>query len=165
MIGLTRAAVTRWLERLLHTHDTPHRTAVAFSLGVFLAFSPLLGLHTALGLALAFAFGLNRVAVLLGVYVNLPWFLGPYYTVATLAGAAVLRRPLPRGLLREFATLLDRWPPGELERLVTLLRPLLWSYVVGSTLLAALAAAVAYYAALGFVLARRQRHPGAEHIS
>lgn len=165
MIGLTRAAVTRWLERLLHIHDTPHRTAVAFSLGVFLAFSPLLGLHTVLGLALAFAFGLNRVAVLLGVYVNLPWFLGPYYTVATLAGAAVLRRPLPRGLLREFATLLDRWPPGELERLVTLLRPLLWSYVVGSTLLAALAAAVAYYAALGFVLARRRRHPGAEHAS
>jgi len=160
MLSLSRAAVARWLERLLHIHDTPHRTAVAFALGVFVGFSPLLGLHTALGLVLAFAFGLNRVAVLVGVYVNLPWFLAPYYTVATLAGAAVLRRPLPHGLLREFATLLEHWPAGELHRLVELLRPLLWSYVVGSTLLAAVAAAIAYYAALGFVLARRKRHAG-----
>lgn len=160
MLRLTRTAIARWLERLLHIHDTPQRTALAFALGVFIGFSPLLGLHTALGLALAFAFGLNRVAVLLGVYVNLPWFLAPYYTVATLTGAAVLRRPLPRGLLSEFATLLERWPKGELAHLLTLLRPLFWSYVLGSTLLAALAAVVAYYAALGFVLARRHRRAG-----
>ena len=163
MIRLTRAALARWLERLLHIHDTPRRTAAAFALGVFIGFSPLLGLHTALGLGLAFAFGLNRVAVLLGVYVNLPWFLGPYYTVATLAGAAVLRRPLPPGLLGDFAALLEHWPPADLDRLVTLLRPLLWPYVAGSTLLAGLAAAVAYYAALGFVEARRHRHT-AVHI-
>jgi uncharacterized protein (DUF2062 family) len=162
MRGLTRTALARWLERLLHIHDTPHRTAVAFALGVFIGFSPLLGLHTALGLVLAFAFGLNRVAVLVGVYVNLPWFLGPYYMVATLVGAAVLRRPLPHGLLNEFATLLDRWPTGELARIETLLTPLFWPYVLGSTLLAALAAAVAYYAALGFVLARRHRHSGTD---
>lgn len=162
MIRLTRAALARWLDRLLHTHDTPRRTAAAFALGVFVGFSPLLGLHTVLGLGLAFALGLNRIAVLGGVYVNLPWFLAPYYTVATLAGAAVLDRPLPNGLLRQVATLLEHWPPGELERLVTLVRPLLWPFVVGSTLLAGLAAVVSYYVALGFVLARRRR-AGAGH--
>jgi len=160
MIRLTRTALARWLERLLHIHDTPQRTALAFALGVFIGFSPLLGLHTALGLALAFAFGLNRVAVLVGVYLNLPWFLAPYYTVATLAGAAVLRRPLPQGLLSEFATLLERWPKGELAHVLALLRPLFWSYVVGSTLLAGLIAVIGYYAALGFVLTRRHRHAG-----
>ena len=42
--------VRAWLEQLLHTHDTPQRTAAAYALGVFLGFSPLLGLHTVLGL-------------------------------------------------------------------------------------------------------------------
>ena len=57
----------RWLDQLLHAHDTPERTAAAFALGVFLGFSPLLGFHTGLGLILAFALKLNRVAVLLGI--------------------------------------------------------------------------------------------------
>ena len=53
---------------------------------------PVLGLHTVLGLVVAFAFNLNRVAVLLGVYSNLPWILPAYYTLATLLGATLLRR-------------------------------------------------------------------------
>ncbi len=39
---------------------------------------------------LAFALNLNRVAVLLGVYSNLPWILVPYYTLSTWLGAAIL---------------------------------------------------------------------------
>ena len=89
MVGFKR--IRSWLEQLLHTHDTPHRTALAYALGVFLGFSPVLGLHTVMGLALAFIFGLNRVAVVLGVYSNLPWLLPAYYTLATVAGAAILR--------------------------------------------------------------------------
>src|ERR671925_1856234 len=91
----------RWLEQLLHTHDTPRRTAAAYALGVFFGFSPFLGLHTVLALAVAFALNLNRVAVLLGVYSNLPWILPPYYTLATVAGAALLRVDVPPRLLAE----------------------------------------------------------------
>jgi hypothetical protein len=163
MIRLTRAAFARGMEKLLHTHDTPHRTALAFAIGTFIGFSPLLGLHTVLALAVAFAFSLNRVAVLIGVYVNLPWFLGPYYTLATLTGAVILRTPLPPGILAELERLLGRWPPDEWHRLVELLRPLLWAYLLGSTLLAAIAAGIAYYAALGLVLASRRRHAGSGH--
>ena len=87
---ISRARIQGWLEQLLHTHDTPTRTAFAFGLGVFLGFSPILGLHAILGLILAFVFRLNRVAVLLGVYSNLPWILPAYYTVSTIGGAALL---------------------------------------------------------------------------
>ncbi|PYR27245.1 MAG: DUF2062 domain-containing protein, partial [Acidobacteria bacterium] len=73
MIRLTRALIQRWLNVLLHIADTPERTAAAFALGVFFGFSPFLGLHTLLALAVAFLLNLNRVAVLLGVYSNLPW--------------------------------------------------------------------------------------------
>src|SRR5689334_9364144 len=93
--------IRRWLDQLLHTHDTPQRTAAAYALGVFFGFSPFLGLHTVLGLACAFALGLNRIAVLLGIYSNLPWILPAYYSLTTLLGAAILRVQVPPGLLNE----------------------------------------------------------------
>ncbi len=85
MLGLPRASAAG-SDQLLHTHDTPQRTAAAYALGVFFGFSPLLGLHTVLGLVFAFALNLNRVAVLLGIYSNLPWILPAYYTLATMVG-------------------------------------------------------------------------------
>jgi len=88
MIQFTRQVVKRWLDTLLHVNDTPERTARAFALGVFLGFSPFLGLHTIVGIAIAFMFSLNRVAVLLGVYSNLPWIIAPYYAFTTMMGAA-----------------------------------------------------------------------------
>src|SRR5215203_1222688 len=100
MVRLPKARA--WLEQLLHTHDTPQRTAAAYALGVFFGFSPLLGLHTVLGLIFAFALRLNRVAVLLGVYSNLPWILVPYYSLATWMGAALLRTDVPPGLVERF---------------------------------------------------------------
>ena len=93
MIHLTRALVRRWLGALLHIDDTPERTAAAFAFGVFFGFSPFLGLHTLLGIVFAFLLNLNRVAVLLGVYSNLPWFLGPYYALVTVLGARITGRP------------------------------------------------------------------------
>src|SRR5262245_42989824 len=84
-----------WLERLLHIHDSPERTARAFALGVLIGFSPFLGLHTGMGLALAFALNLNRVAVLVGLYLNLPWLLPAFYALATALGAWILGARVP----------------------------------------------------------------------
>ena len=89
--------IRRWLGHLLHTHDTPQRTAAAYALGVFFGFSPFLGLHTILALVLAFALNLNRVAVLLGVYSNLPWIIAAWYALTTALGAWLLRSRLPHG--------------------------------------------------------------------
>src|ERR1700681_1362075 len=97
MIHLTRALVRRWLDTLLHIQDSPERTAAAFALGVFFGFSPFLGLHTILAIVFAFLLNLNRVSVLIGVYSNLPWFLAPYYVIATTAGAAITGRRIPPG--------------------------------------------------------------------
>ena len=87
MVHRTKAGLERWMESLLHIHDTPERTAAAFGVGVAIGFSPFLGLHLLIGLALAFVFNLNRVAVLAGLWINLPWFMGPYYAAATALGA------------------------------------------------------------------------------
>src|SRR3954452_10476427 len=121
-----------WLDQMLHTHDTPQRTAAAYALGVFLGFSPLLGLHTLLGVLLAFALNLNRVAVLLGIYSNLPWILPAYYTLATMGGAAILRVPINPKLLHDLTGAFADASWANFSRLGHLLTPLFWAYAPGS---------------------------------
>lgn len=147
----------RWLDQLLHTHDTPRRTAAAYAIGVFFGFSPFLGLHTMLGLFFAFALNLNRVAVLLGIYSNLPWILPPYYTLATLAGAAVLGVEVPPRLLEELADAVGAGSWTELRRHATALAPLARAYALGSTLGALALALVGYHLSLAMILRHRLR--------
>ena len=156
MLGSTR--LRTWLNQLLHTHDTPQRTAAAYGIGVFLGFSPFLGLHTLLGILFAFLLNLNRVAVLLGVYSNLPWIIGPYYAFATMAGAKMTGHQLPPGLKSQLGALFELTVFGSefWYRLITILKPLLWPYAVGSTFGALLLAAIAYPLALAFVTSRRR---------
>lgn len=158
MIHITRALLRKWVEALLHIHDAPRRTAAAFAVGVFWGFSPFFGVHTVLGLLCAFVFRLNRVAVVVGVYVNLPWIIAPYYTLATLGGAALLGSHLPP----DFASRLEHLVEGPIvsqtfwSGLLELMRPLFWPYHVGSLLGAALLAVLAYLLALPAIVAGRK---------
>src|SRR5919107_6283349 len=95
------------LRRLLAADDPPERTALAFSVGVFIAFSPFLGLHTLLATALALLFRFNKVAIYSGTFVNNPFLtLVPIILASYAVGAFLLGRPvaLPEAgmaLLRE----------------------------------------------------------------
>jgi len=153
MIHATKAQIRKWLEALLHIHDSPHRTASAFALGVLIGFSPLLGLHTVLALGLAFLLRLNRVAVLLGAYANLPWIMAQYYALMTAVGAWALGTELPPGFYHSLRALTNLSVFGSefWQRLASLLAPLLWPYIVGSTAGAAILAAVSYPVARTFV--------------
>jgi uncharacterized protein (DUF2062 family) len=152
----------RWLEQLLHTHDTPRRTALAFALGVFLGFSPFLGLHAILGLVFAFLFRLNRVAVLVGVYSNLPWILPPYYTISTLGGAKLLGIDIEPAALKEAIHAVETVSWRDLSTLAHALAPLAWAYTVGSSLGAVLLAGAAYRISLTLIVAHRNRQQQAE---
>ena len=162
MIAITRALVRRWLEKLLHIHDTPRRTAAAFALGVFFGFSPFLGLHTVLGLTCAFAFNLNRVAVLVGIYSNLPWIIAAWYALTTAFGAWLLRVRLPPEFGVHVRNLLEMSPfqAESWRQFASLLQPLFWPYFVGSLIGSATLAVVAYWLTRGFLETRRKHHLG-----
>jgi uncharacterized protein len=81
--------------RLLAIDDPPERTALAFSIGVFIAFSPFLGLHTIMATLIAFLFRFNKVAIYTGTFINNPFFtLVPIIIGSYAVGAFVLGRPL-----------------------------------------------------------------------
>ena len=165
MIRVTKALVRRWLDTLLHVADTPERTAAAFAMGVFFGFSPFLGFHTLLAIIVAFLFNLNRVAALLGVYSNLPWIIAPYYAIVTMLGAKIIGHAPPEGFKSQLSALFElSLYHGEFwRRLITILKPLLWPYTVGSLLGAIAMAAIAYPLALAFVTSRRRLHDIIQH--
>jgi uncharacterized protein (DUF2062 family) len=165
MIHLTKGLIRRWLDALLHVDDTPERTAASFAMGVFFGFSPLLGFHTLLAIIVAFLFNLNRVAALLGVYSNLPWIIAPYYAIVTMIGAKMIGHKTPEGFKAQLAALFQLSVFGSefWHRLITILKPLLLPYTVGSLLGAIVMAAVAYPLALAFVTSRRRLHDIIQH--
>jgi len=93
--------------RLLALDDPPERTALAFSVGIFIAFSPFLGLHTIMATVLAFLFRFNKLAIYAGTFVNNPFLtLVPIIAASYAIGALIMGRPvaLPEeglALLRE----------------------------------------------------------------
>jgi uncharacterized protein (DUF2062 family) len=157
MWHFTKTAVRKFAEKLLHINDTPERTAAAFALGVTIGFSPPLGLHTVIGLGLAFALNLNRVAVLVGLYVHLPWFIGPYYAGTTALGAWLTGSHMPSDFLQqlEHTWHLPTWR-GRLDAAMVLLKPLLPAYVLGSSIACLALGGIAYPTSLAFI--RRRRH-------
>ena len=151
-----RARARRLLESFLHLDDTPRRIAVAFGVGVYLAFHPLFGLHTLLALGIAFAFRLSRAAVLVGIYVNNPWTIAPMYLAGTTLGCWILGVPIS-GLTG------IQWDLGSLafyRVLLVSLRPYLWPYVVGNTILGIVCGWVAYVAMRWFLERRARRIAG-----
>ena len=147
------------IKKLLHIEDTPERTALTYSIGIFLGFSPFVGFHTLAGLAIAFLFGLNRVAVLLGVWTNTPWWIAPYYMIATWVGMWVTGFWIDWATLKEiFQSGMDRgfmgshfWSRGASQS------GLLLSFLIGSLILCTLLSLGAYPLSLKWIKFYRSR--------
>ena len=83
-----RRSIRRWLDALLHIDDTPRADGGGVrARRVLRLLAVPRAAHAARRSLFAFLLNLNRVAVLLGVYSNLPWIIAPYYAFATMVGA------------------------------------------------------------------------------
>ncbi len=154
-----RALLRRCEAALLAADETPHRAAVSLACGVFLSFSPLLGLQIAIAIAMAWSMRLNRVLLFVGLCSNLPWITPAYYAATTEAAAWVLGIAPPSQLAGRFGELLSHSILGATfwRELLLLVRPLFWPFVVGSFLAAGVLALVAYTLCIALVSARRVR--------
>ena len=152
--------------RLLAIDDPPERTALAFSIGVFIAFSPFLGLHTIMATALAFLFRFNKIAIYTGTFVNNPFLtLVPIIIASYAVGAFILGKPLR--IPDEGLELLKnpRIFTGEYyEKLfVQCWNNVVWPFSVGALALSVVCSLVAYPLTLRALRAYRSRKK--PHIS
>lgn len=138
------------IRSLLLVQDTADRTALGFSLGVFLGFSPFIGLHTILALIVAFAFRLNKVAVLIGASINNPWTVVPYYSFATWFGIQLIG--VPEGISLPQVGLLDLLQWGFWAWLLSQWRLLIPAFL-GSLVLCTILSLISY--ALALILLKR----------
>lgn len=125
------------LRQVLSVKDSPRRVAASFAIGVFLGMSPLLGLHTILGIAAAYAFRLNKFVTLVGVFITNPWTIVPIYTFATWFGAKLLG-------VKQLIPDID-WSHLDYTKLIVEMEHLLWPFVVGTTLVGLLSAIAGYF--------------------
>ena len=154
------------VKKLLHIEDTPERTALAYAIGIFLGFSPFVGLHTLVGLAIGFLFGLNRVAVLLGVWTNTPWWIVPFYVMATWIGMWVTGFRIDWPTLKEIFQLgTDQgFMSSNFWERITSQWGLLLSFLTGSLILCTLLSIAAYPLSLKWIKFYRFRRGKAKIV-
>jgi uncharacterized protein len=89
--------------KLLMLDDTPHRIALGIAIGVFIAWTPTVGVQMLAVIPIAFLLGANRIAGLVGVHLSNPLTFLPMYWLDYRLGAAMLGNPLTfdefRGIL------------------------------------------------------------------
>jgi len=115
------------LRQVIGIKDSPRKIALSFGIGVFLGMSPLLGLHTILGIVLAWGLRLNKFVTIVGVYVTNPWTIVPIYTFATWLGARLLGMD---HILPEID-----WHNIGIPELIRDLEPILPPFIVGTIFL------------------------------
>jgi len=138
------------LTKILHLQESPHRTALTFAIGVFIAFSPMYGLHTLSAVFLAWAFRLNYPAILLGNFVNNPWTTAPILGATMWTGFFILGMP-------DAPTF--SWDNLSAEAIMKAAMPYILPFALGALTLGFLCSLLAYPLALLVIIQyKKQRH-------
>ena len=90
----------KWKKRfkaILSLDSHPGHISAGFAVGVFISFTPFFGIHTALAIAAAFVFRLNKLTCLTGAWVNTPFTVIPVLGISYKLGRFLLGKA-PREL-------------------------------------------------------------------
>ena len=149
----SRDALRERVRAALRVDDPPWRIAAALAVGVFVSCTPLYGVQTLLSLVVAAVFRLNKAAVVVGTWLNLPWFAPLVYGAALWVGGRLV--PDAPGLASEVTALLAASGSFSLPRVILVLQNLSVPLLVGTTVVGAVAGLTTYLVALGVL---RRRH-------
>jgi uncharacterized protein (DUF2062 family) len=149
----TRKYVCERIRAILKLDEPPHRLSLAFALGIFIAFSPWLGLHIVSAVFLAWLFRLNKVVVLSASFVNNPWTIVPMYAFCLWFGVKIIGGDIK---VPEIA-----WGSLGVRELYDVLLPFLWPYLAGTVVVGGVAAVFSYFGILWAVKRYRREETGA----
>jgi uncharacterized protein (DUF2062 family) len=135
---MTIESVRQQLREVLHLQESPHRTALAFAIGVFIAFAPHYLFHTASVVFCAWAFRLNYIALFLGSFINNPWTLVPILAASLYTGLLLVGGSSSTAI---------NWDHMTMDNMFEMLSPYLIPFIVGACTLSI----------VGFVIANPEK--------
>ena len=124
------------IRSFFHLKDSANRLSSAFALGVFIAFTPTIGLHTISCLFFAWIFRLSKLVVLTGAFINNPWTIVPLYGFCLWFGIRITGS--------DVATPHIAWNDLTVTNAYLILKPYLWPFIAGTLVVGAVAAIVSY---------------------
>jgi len=136
---------------LLSLDSHPGHISAGFAVGVFISFTPFLGLHTPMAIAIAFIFRLNKLTCLTGAWINTPLTIVPSLAASYKLGRFLRGKPINELTLKGL-----EWQH---------LKPYAKSLLLGSSVIGFVAAVAAYFICYWLVTAFRRRDAGLEEMT
>jgi len=125
------------IRSIFQLKDSAHKLAASFALGVFIAFSPTVGLHMISCILLAWVFRLNKLVVFSAAFINNPWTMVPMYGFSLWFGMKITGS--------HFALPAIAWKEIGLADLFRILKPYLLPFVAGTVVLGVISAIISYF--------------------
>ncbi len=142
--------------QVLHLGDPPERTALAFAVGTFIAFTPTYGLHFVTALLCAWLFRLNFVALMAGNLLNNPWTFLPIIGSSMWVGLLLVPVGQPPNI---------DWNDFTFRMLWDQLGPFVVPFVLGHTILGLVAGGVGYILAYQAIVRFRAHQARTKHLA
>ncbi len=79
-----------FIHKVLHANDTPHCIALGVAIGIFVGFTPTIGFQTFIAIAVAAAFGANKLATVPMVWITNIVTAPPIYWLCHRIGAGLV---------------------------------------------------------------------------
>lgn len=130
-------------KKLLLGERTPYKLAIASTLGIFVAFSPLIGLHWLLTIMLAWIFRVNVAVVYIAAHiVNNPLTMVPLYLSDYAVGLWVCNRLFESNLMTHNPSWMQ-WLNVKLS-CMGIANLSLWAFIIGGHIVAIIASLVSF---------------------
>jgi uncharacterized protein (DUF2062 family) len=158
--------------KILHIDDSPHKIAIGLACGLFIAWTPLLGIHLIMVIALTVLVRANKFAGLVSVWVSNIFTIPFVYYPSYLVGRAVCNIFASHGAMskEQVSELFKKlFAPGNMLNdfytreywhqfwiLIKTIGPELW---IGCFVLGGLIAVVSYVICYKIIKAHRERNP------
>lgn len=137
------------LRAVLELDEPPERIALAAAIGIFIAFTPTLGLHTISCLLLAWTFRVSKFVALTSSLVMNPWTMVPLYSFCLWFGIRITGG--------DFEVPVIAWNELTLSGFFSVVRPYLWPLVAGTFSIGTVSAVLSYVVVYRAVLRTRSR--------
>lgn len=122
-------------------NDSPTKLALSFSIGIFIAFSPLPGVHTLMMFLAKWLFNLNFPILFVATSFNNPWTILPFYALDYSVGYWILYSFF--GWNPSAGGIIPLWVIS-LERIFGSGKICIWSFLIGGNVLGAIFALLSY---------------------